>query len=151
MKTASIYYRTGKDYLIFGSNLSYSGFIIASDPFINIQENDSNIDKIVNGIKLALLVDNKERVPDPKDWSEFNKIILQKIGLKSIKELDNPNTKLVSISENKGVVTFQPTQPAKRPDKGFIYKSENEAVTTLITASNQEIGTAYGLALSRCS
>jgi hypothetical protein len=150
MRTASIFKRPEKGYIIFGSSRTVSGFSIASEPFISIQENEANADIIVNAIKASLCNDDTKRVPDPKNWSESNKDFLQKIGLKSSKELDNPTTKYVSIRQNEGNIIFTPTRPAQKPDKGFLHKSESEAVAVPITASNQDIARAYELALSKC-
>lgn len=150
MKTASIYKRLESGYIIFGLSKTVSGFRIASEPFISIQEDEAGADTIADAIKASLCNDDNKRLPDPKNWSEFNKNFLQKIGLKSLKELDNPKTKLVSISQDEGKIIFNPMRPAEKPDNGFINKSESETVAVLITASNQDIVTAYELALSKC-
>jgi hypothetical protein len=150
MKTASIYMRPEEGYIIFGSSKTVSGFRISSEPFIKIQEDEANTDAVVNAIKASLNTDDTKRVPDPKNWSEHNKNFLKKIGLKSLKELDNPTTKCVSIGEDESKIIFTPTRSAKKPDKGFLHKSPNEAVTVLATASNQDIFASYELALSKC-
>jgi len=64
--------------------------------------------------------------------------------------LDNPKTQLAAISETEGEIIFLPTRPAKKPDKGFLHNSANEAVKVPVAASNQVIVTAYEMALNRC-
>ena len=150
MKTGSIYKIKNKGYIIFGSSTTVGGFSIASEPFINIPEDKVNSDIIANAIKASLCNDDTKKVPDPTNWPEFNKKFLQNIGLKSLKELDSPTTKCVSISENKGEIFFLPTRPAPKPDKGFLHKNQADGVAVPTAASNQEIIVAYELSLSRC-
>jgi hypothetical protein len=148
VKTASIYKKKGKGYIIFGSSKTISGLRIAVGPFINIQEVEASTNIIVRAIK-ACLCNSNEKFPNPKSWAEFNKDFLQKIGLKSLKELENADTKLVSINQEKGNIIFNPMQPAKKPDKGFI-NTNTKAVEVSEFASDQEILKAYELALSSC-
>ncbi len=150
MKTASIYKRLKKGYIVFGSSKTISGFRIASEPFITISETEANADTITNAIKASLCNDDTKRVPDPKNWSESNKNFLQKVGLKSLKELDNSETKLVLLSEDGDSIVFEPMQFQDKPGRGFVNTSKNEAFKVLNTASNQDIMTAYEFALNEC-
>jgi hypothetical protein len=150
MKTASIYKRSGKGYLVYSLTPTFSGGSISSEPFINIPEIEADAEAIAAAIKTALCNDDSLKVPLPKNWSEFNKNFLKKTGLKSFKELENSKTKLISITEDGGKISFLPTRPAQKPDKGFLHMSENEAIVVPANASNQEIVVAYELALSKC-
>jgi len=122
--------------------------VVAAEPFINIPETEANANIIVQAIK-ACLYTNNEKVPDPKNWTEFNKDFLQKIGIKSLKDLENADTKLVSIKQEKDYIVFNPMQPAKKPDKGFI-NANKESVEVSVFASDQDMFKAYELALRNC-
>jgi len=150
MKTASIVKIPNKGYIVFGESKTVSGFRIASEPYFNISESEANTDILASAIKASLCNDDDKRVPNPKDWKQSGKDFLKKIGLKSMKELDNRSNKNVSISEDGMHITFTPSRPAKKPDKGFLHKDKTEAVKVATTASNQEIIEAYESAVSKC-
>lgn len=150
MKTGSIYKRQRGGYIIFGQRKTVSGVRIASEPFITIAENEGDINAIANAIKASLSNDDSQRIPNPQNWNEFNKNFLKQIGLKSPKELDNPETKLVAISDDGNYITFDPMQFQAKPDKGYLNLNEEETVSVVNTASNDDIVAAYKLALSRC-
>jgi hypothetical protein len=150
MKTASIYKRPNKGYLVFGQSKTVSGIRIASEPFIKIAENEGDVNAIASAIKASLSNDDSQRVANPQNWNEFNKDFLKKIGLKSPKELDNPDTKLVAISDDGNYITFKPMRFQVKPDRGYLNLNEDETVNIVNTASNDDIVTAYKLALSKC-
>lgn len=150
MASATIYKIYKKGYLIHANRKVVSGFRIASEPFIQIAENDADINTIADAIKASLNNDDVKRVADPKNWAEFNKEYLKKTGLKSLKELYKPTTKNISIAKEKDKIIFTPTRPAEKPDEGFLHKSKYEAITISVTASNKEIVEALDVAFNRC-
>ncbi len=150
MKKASIYKRQSKGYILFGFGKTVSGFTIATEPFINISEVEANPNAIVNAIKKSLVNDNTQRLPNPKNWSEFNKSFLKRIGLKSLKELDNRETKLVAISEDGNNIIFEPMRFQDRPGKGYVNLDEDEIIKIGNSAADADIFKAYESALSKC-
>ena len=150
MKTATIYKRPNKRYIIFGNSKTVSGFRIATGPYFNIPDKETDSDAIANAIKASLCNDDNIRVPDPKDWKQYDKDFLKNIGLKAIKELDNPLNKCVAIKEDNMLISFTPYQPAKKPDKGFVNTAKSESISVVATASNYQIMEAYEFALSKC-
>lgn len=117
MQTATIYKINKKGYLIFGSVKTVSGFRVGIEPFIKIEENNADADNVANAIKTVLKIDENRRVPDPKNWKEFDKIFLQKTGLKSLKELNKPTTMSCAIKKEDDNIIFTPTKHAEPPDQ----------------------------------
>jgi len=150
MKAASIYKIFNKGYIVFGESKTVSGFRIASEPYFNISESEANTDIIVKAIKASLCNDDNKRVPNPTNWKQSGKDFLNKIGLKSMKELDNHSNKYVTIAEDGSQITFTPSRPAEKPDKGFLHKDSGEAVSINSDASNQEIFEAMERAFNKC-
>ena len=150
MKTASIYKLPNKGYIVYGESKTVSGLRVASEPYFNISETEANADLIGHAIKASLCNDDNKRIPDPKDWKQSGKDFLKKIGLKTMKELDNHLNKNMSIKEDGVQMTFTPSRPAKKPDKGFLYKNKSESVSINYRATNQEIIEALELAFSKC-
>ena len=150
MKTASIYKLLNKGYILFGKRKTVSGIMIASEPYFNISESEANADIIANAIKASLCNDDNERVPNPKDWKQSGKDFLKKIGLNSMKELDNDSNKYVSITEDSMQIIFRPSRPAAKPDKGFVNKNSDEHFTISTKASNQEITLVLESAFDAC-
>ena len=149
MKSASIYRLNDGGYLIHGHRIATTGVRLGSEPFINLQEGaESN--EVVRAIRSALSNDDSTRVPHPKDWKQFNAEFLKKTGLKSLKRLLHPYAKLVAVGEKNNEIIFTPTIPAKKPDSGFLFMGEADKVAVLSKASNQEIFSAFELALNRC-
>ena len=150
MKTASIYKIPNKGYIVFGKSKTVSGFRVASEPYFNIAETEANADLIGNAIKASLCNDDNKRIPDPKNWKQSGKDFLKKIGLKTMKELDAPLNEYVTIAEDGLQITFTPSRPAEKPDKGFLYKDKSESVSIHYRATNQKIIEALELAFSKC-
>ena len=150
MKPASIYKRFKEGYVIFGQSKTVSGFRIASEPYFNISELDADPDVIVTAIKASLCNDDNKKAPDPKDWKQLQKDFLKKVGLKYIKELDNHSNKYVAVTEDGKHITFTPSRPAEKPNKGFLHKDKTESIKVDATASNQEIMEAYESTISKC-
>ena len=150
MPSATIYKINKKGYLLHADKKTLSGFYTASSPFIQITEVDASIITIVNAIKKVLSVDDSIRVSDPKNWSEFNKEFLKKMGLKSSNELYRETTFSCVIRKENDNIVFTPTEHEKKPKEGFSHKDKNEEITVPYTASNEEITHAFELALSKC-
>lgn len=150
MKTGSIYKLSDKRYIIFGQSKTVSGFRIASEPYFNITDSEANVQTIADSIKAALKNDDNKRVPDPKDWKQFGIDFLHRVGLKYMRELDNPANKYVSIGEDEMQLIFTPSQPAKNPDKGFINLNNEAKIMVSTASSNQEIMEALQEAFSKC-
>jgi len=150
MKTATIVKIPNKGYIVFGEIKTVSGFGIASEPYFNISDTEATVDNIVNAIRASLCNDDNKRVPNPQDWKQFNKDFLKKIGLKSLKELDNHLNKNVVITEKEMKITFIPSRPAEKPNTGFLHKGKTESIEISVTASNQEIMEAYEAVLKKC-
>ncbi len=150
MNVVSIYKLKDKRYIIFGSNKTVSGFRIASEPVILIRE--SEVDRHIVGfsIKTSISYTNLHPVQDPENWKEFNKQFIQRIGVKSLKELEPPNAKLVSIRDGSETIIFRPMRPAKKPDKGFTETDDEKNVTIPSTASEEDIAIACEVAFGRC-
>jgi hypothetical protein len=150
MTTATIYLIKSKVYLLFPTVKTVSGFRVGVDPYLLIAETASSSD-LTKAIKTVLNTDESQRVPDPKNWTEFDKIFLQKTGLKSLKELHKPTTKNLMVSKAENFISFSPTKAAEKPDEGFVNKSKDEPdVVVSYTASDEEIRNALELAIRRC-
>lgn len=150
MPTATIYKINKRGYLLFSSVKTVSGFRVSVEPYIQIPENNTDMSIIVDAIKTVLNTDDNKRVPDPTNWSEFDKLFLQKTGLKSLKDLNKPTTKSIALRKEADNIIFTPTKPAEKPDEGFLHKGKNETITIPIISSNQEIATALEIAFSKC-
>jgi hypothetical protein len=150
MKTASIYKRSNKGYILFGLSKTVSGFRIASEPFFNISEKEASPMVIANAIKKSLVNDDTQRVANPKNWSEFNKTFLKKIGLKSLKELDNQETKLVTIKEDGNNIIFEPNRFHDKPSTGFISLDKDDSIKISNETTDDEIIKAYEFVLTKC-
>lgn len=149
MSSATIYKINKKGYLLFASVKTVSGFRVGIEPYIQVPEN-ADAETIAVGIKAVLNYDDNKRVPDPKNWSEFDKLFLQGTGLKSMKELNKPTTKNIGIRKEENSIFFTPSKPAEKPDEGFLYKSSDDVIKVPSIASNDEIEQAFKLALSKC-
>lgn len=150
MAVGTIYKLKNKGYLIFGTARTVSGFRVGQEPFIRIREDHTGINVITNAIKEVLSADDSRRVPDPKNWNEFDNIFLQQAGLKSLKELHKSTTTNIGIALTGDNIIFTPTRHAEKPDEGFLHKSKEEAVTISYSATAEEIMSALELAFNRC-
>ena len=150
IRTASIYWIPNYGYIIFGMSKTTVGADVASDPFFNVPEIESDADKIADIIKASLCNDDSKRVPHPVDWKEFDKIFLKKTGVKSMRDFNKPTTKLVTVTSKEDKILFSPMRPEKKPDKGFIPLIENEDVEVSDSASNKDIVDAFKFALEKC-
>ncbi|HEX6431385.1 MAG TPA: hypothetical protein VF008_27025 [Niastella sp.] len=149
MPGASIYrLYSGGGYLMHAYCKTKSGFHIACDPFTRIQKADAVTDEVVNAIKASLNTDDSIRLPDPQDWSEFDRIFLQKCGLKTARPLKKLGTFLVEATKKEDILVFQPTKRAE--DANYIPKDMAEAEKVPFTASNEQIIKALDLAFSKC-
>lgn len=63
---------------------------------------------------------------------------------------DVDQNKYVTIAEDGLQITFTPSRPAEKPDKGFLHKDKDESVSINYRATNQEIIVALELAFSKC-
>lgn len=149
MASATLYKIHKKGYLLFASVKTTSGFRIGVEPYIRIQE-EAGANAIGNAIKAVLSFDDNKRVPDPKNWSEFDKLFLQKTGLKSMKELNQSTTKNINVRRDSNTIVFTPSKHAEKPDEGFLYGSRDTVITISFTASDEEIVEAIELALNKC-
>lgn len=149
MSRAIIYKINKKGYLLHSNKKTVSGFSLASEPFIQISEAEANIDTITIAIKKVLTVDSEERVPDPKNWSDFSKEFLKKSRLRSSKELYKKSNFCCLIRRENENIIFTPTQHEKKIEGGFSHKNKEE-ITVSYTASDAEIFLMFGLALSKC-
>lgn len=150
MPSATIYKISKKGYLLHVDRKTISGFYIASDPFMRISEAEASLNTLAEAIKKVLSADNGARVPDPKNWSEFNKEFLNKTGLKSSKELHRKTIFCCLIRKEDNTIIFTPTKHAEPPDQGFSHKSKEEEITVPSASSDEEIFQALELALSKC-
>ena len=152
-KSAAIYKRYNKGYLIYSWVKAVSGLHIAAEPYIIIHEGGAYEDKIAGAIKAALCLDmgTEKRTPDPKDWKEFNKDFFRKAGLKTMKELNQLTNKYVSVDENDSELIFKPSKHAEKLSHGYLPKDKTETVTIPNNASNYDIVMALELALSKCN
>lgn len=149
MSSATIYKIKKKGYLLFASVKTVSGFRVGVEPYIIIPE-IADADTISEGIKAVLDYDDNKRVPDPKSWPEYNKLFLERTGLKSIRELNKPTNKNIGIRKEQNTIFFTPSKPAENPDEGFLYKSNDDIIKVPFTALNEAILEAFELALSKC-
>lgn len=149
MKSATIYKVGDKFYLIHSDVKTASGFWIAHKPFFNIPQNSSeNI--ISASIKDALGHDDNIRTPDPQDWSMFNREFLVQSGIKTSSILYKNTTKNIAVAVQDDLIVFIPTRHAEKPDRGFVHKSQEEAISVSYSASPDDIVAAMRLAFSRC-
>lgn len=151
MPIATVYKIKKMGYLVFGLVKTVSGFSVGIDPYIRISENNTDDNIIADAIKAAMNTDDNRRISDPKNWSELNKVFLEKTGLKSSKELSRSTTTCCNLRRENSTIIFTPTKHAEKPDEGFVNKSKGEPkIIVPLTASSREIVDALGLAFSRC-
>lgn len=150
MPSAVIYKINKKGVLIHANTKVVSGFSVASEPFIQIAENNINKNIIADTVKSILKNDDSVRAPDPKNWNEFNKNFLKRTGLKSLKELDKVTTLCCIITNGNNNIIFTPTKHAEPPDKGFSHMGKKDEVVISYTSSDEEIFQALELAFSKC-
>jgi hypothetical protein len=151
MPSGAIYKINKKGYLLYANRIAISGFSLASEPFIQIAENNANANKIADAIKAVLNNDDSKRIADPKNWGEHSKEFLRKTGLKALRELNASTTMYCGIVKENGSIIFTPTKHAEKPNEGFVNKSKDEPnIVTSVTASDQNITDALELAFSKC-
>ena len=150
MSFATIYKIPKKGYIIHSDRKTISGFRIAFEPFIKVPEDFDNPDDIVNSIIAGLNYDDLIRLPDPQNFNVLQKNYLSSIGLKSLGELHRPLVKNVSIKKENEKIIFTPSKHAKKPEKGFLYKGKDEAVTVLASDRNSKILEALKIAFAKC-
>jgi len=137
--------------LLFGLVKTKSGFSVATDPFIRISEDNSEVSIIAHSIKASLNTSDADRVADPTNWKEFGKEFLQKTGLKSSKELNKSTTFCCGISKEKDFIFFEPMKHAEKPEEGFINISKEELrIRVLVEATDEKIVEALEMAFSIC-
>jgi len=150
MSSATIYKINKKGYFLHANRKAVSGFSLASEPFIQITEDNTDKNSVADAIKTVLNNDDSNRIADPKNWNEFHKDFLKKMRLKSAKELNKETTFCIVFAKNNGNIVFTPTKHAEPPDQGFSHKGKEEAITVPFSASDEEIREAFELALSKC-
>jgi hypothetical protein len=106
MRSASIYKITKKGYLLYALSKTISGFYIATEPFRRIGEDEANVDTICDAVRASLSSSDGMRRPDSQNWTEFDKIFLQKAGLKSLAELHRLSTKLIEVTSDNNSIIF---------------------------------------------
>lgn len=144
-----IYRLKNKGVLIHGLRSTKSGFKIAFDPYLLIEEKEASPELIANSIRMLGKKQKKEPDADPRNWKEFNKNMLTRTKLNSLQELNKPTTRLIGLAfENKNII-FTPSFHAKKPDRGYIHKSIKEAVIIPIDVSDLEMIDALELAFSK--
>jgi|GEM_PF-958711 len=147
MKAASIF-KLSHGYIIHSSSRTIDGLSLASSPYITL-DNVATIEEVVKNILVALEA-SKQGVPRPQDWTKFNKDYYNSIGLKSGKELENKNVKYCSIRLDNNTIFFTSSRHADPPDRGFLLKPKEEAVSVSIDAGIEQIGNALADAFSKC-
>ena len=150
MNTASIYKIKKASYIIHGQSKTISGFRVASEPYYNISEKEATPDVLANAIKASLNNNDDKSLHNPKDWKKFEKDLLKQIGLKSMKELDSPSNKNVSVEKDGSEIIFTPSRPAEKPGKGFLYKDPSQSIKINVDASTHDIIDALEFALIKC-
>jgi hypothetical protein len=150
MSRASIYKIAKKGYLLYALSKTVSGFYIATGPFSRIGEDEANVDTICNAIRTSLSSNHGMRKPDPQNWTEFDKIFLQKTGLKSLAELHRVSTKLIEVTLHNNSITFLPTTHSENLDEGFLPGNKTDAVTISFSAPNDEVAKALESAFAKC-
>ncbi|HYF30445.1 MAG TPA: hypothetical protein VD993_04950 [Chitinophagaceae bacterium] len=149
MPTAALYKINSKGYLLHAIQKTTSGFNLASEPFIQITERNSNAQTIAEAIKTALKTDDSKKLPNPEDWEKEREGFLKKMGLKSIQELEGPGAFYCEISKENGNILFTPTIQAHNPDEGYVYIFSNDPdIVIPYTASDEEIAQTLQLVLS---
>lgn len=107
MQSAGIYkVEKKRKYLIYGLARIKMGASIPTEPYIWL-DFDTPEQQIIENLRLALDQGNKV-LPNPKSWEAQEKDFLDKIGLKSQKELYS-GAKYVFVNQEKGVWTFSPS------------------------------------------
>lgn len=150
IKRASIYKFDQKGYVLHASRKAKSGFGLAGDPFIRISENAGAMD-ILNAIESCLIFDDSERVADPgrEEWVEYERVFLQKMGIRSLNELHKRTVKHCSIMMKDDTFSFTPWDHAVKLKEGFIL-SKADPVIVPYNASAEEILNSLEIAFSRC-
>lgn len=148
MKRADIF-KTSKGYIIHSSSKTDVGIGIATAPFFKL-DNDTTIKNLVDHIFIAL-ESSKQNVKMPKNFAESNREFLDSLGLKSNSELERKNVKYCAISCDDDInIVFFPSKHAEAPERGYLYKANEESVTVPYNADVVEIGNALADAFSKC-
>ncbi|MBO9203608.1 MULTISPECIES: hypothetical protein [Niastella] len=147
MKKASIYILKEK-IIIHPESKANAGFWL-SDEHVVILPVNASPEEIINGINESL---SKSRMglPDPKDWSSFDKQLLANMGLKSWAPIKRKSTKYCSVECDNNVIVFIPTaHDTGNSGAGFTFKT-SDAVKVINSVDNNELFKAFKLALEKC-
>ena len=135
--------KTGK-YLIYSNSKVEMGASIATEPFIKL-EASTPLDEIVRQIQYAMSC-SKSNLPNPKDWSSFNKEYLQAIGLKSNSDLYKNTISVGALLKDETII-FTPM--INNGAKGFVNVPDGK-IEIPASGSIEEISQALQEAFNRC-
>ncbi len=135
--------KTGK-YLIYSNSKIVMGASIATEPFIKLDANTS-IEEVTKQALYALSC-SKTNLPNPKDWSSFNKEYLRAIGLKSNKDLYK-NTISLGVAKMDNVIIFTPM--INNGSNGFV-NVPDEKIELSLDSSEVDLSKALKKALDKC-
>jgi len=150
MLNCSVYRIKKKGYLIFGYGLTTTGLLIGIAPFFRVEEHKISAIEVANAIKSSLTNKNKDRLPHPKNWDEYDKEFSIKTGVK-FKVLNSSTTLACNVEQRDGKLFFIPLKHAEKPDEGFVNFDNDKDVNVVLAdnASDEEIFNALEIAFSR--
>jgi len=121
-------------YWIYAQSRVVNGPWIADDPFIKLPLNIDGA-TFIDSIEIALN-NSKQDVPLPNDWSDFGKDYLQKMGLKSKKELLG-GTRSCDIEKSDHAVEIIPTRNLGVKGGGFVFLTPLKITLPNIISDNE--------------
>ncbi|HEV2483178.1 MAG TPA: hypothetical protein VGS79_26110 [Puia sp.] len=106
-------------------------------------------DEIVESI-MTCLQSSRSGIPNPSNWTAFQKDRLASLGLKSWNEVKAPQTKYCYIQLDNNLITFIPASHDNEANGAGFYLKESEAVYIKVNAARNDVYNSLQLALSRC-
>jgi hypothetical protein len=146
MKSASAYVLKDR-IIVHPKSQTKAGLWVADEPYFKLSV-DARQDEIVNAILKSLEL-GKKAVPNPTDWSGFEKKQLEGLGLTSWTPISQKDTKHCAIALRDGILSFVPTKHDPERAAGFLHK-EGQSVSISHKAPVGEIYSLFKLAVDRC-
>lgn len=148
MKSAYVYKIDKIGYLIHAEARTKSGFRIAHNPYYQVP-NEKEQSELVPKILSALIVDDSDRVPDPKDWDLYYAEVVQNLNLKNMNVLVKKGVKLCSIHLDRGSLTIIPYEQKAILKNGF-EPLKQDKFTVSATANNEDVLMIVRAAFDKC-
>jgi CDI immunity protein len=145
MQRASIFIKEKEEVIIvYSVSQTTAGLGTASEPFFRLKKNIEP-EELIEKIRQAL-DSSKKGIPHPKDWKNEQELYLQKMGYKSLKQL-NKNAKLCDVRLENNQLIFLPYKYVGK--NAFSAQSKSE-IKINISESTDKIYCVLEEAISRC-